>query len=95
MSTIKKIAVKMDLNDNIAVVMQDVKKDDEVYIDNLKIISKQSIDRGHKIATTSIANNEYIIKYGVPIGKAKKDILIGQHVHEHNVADITNEINAK
>ena len=43
------------------------------------------IPAGHKIAVKPIALNENIIKYGFPIGHAKEPIIVGSHVHSHNV----------
>ena len=40
---------------------------------------------GHKYALRAIHAGENIIKYGMPIGKAVKDIQRGEHVHIHNV----------
>ncbi|MBE5740281.1 MAG: altronate dehydratase [Clostridiales bacterium] len=43
------------------------------------------IPAGHKFALKDIAKNEYIIKYGEIIGRAKADIRKGEWVHTHNV----------
>lgn len=40
---------------------------------------------GHKVAARAIAAGEKIIKYGVPIGSATREIAAGEHVHTHNV----------
>jgi len=88
----KKIAIKMDSIDNVAVIIDDTQKGENVFVGELKIIAKKNIKRGHKIAIMPIIKGKYIIKYGVPIGKAKNDILIGCHVHDHNVSDIINEM---
>jgi hypothetical protein len=37
------------------------------------------------VAARDIAAGEKIIKYGVPIGSATRDIGAGEHVHTHNV----------
>ncbi|MBO5775720.1 MAG: altronate dehydratase, partial [Kiritimatiellae bacterium] len=41
---------------------------------------------GHKYAVRAIAVGEQVIKYGMPIGKATADIVVGEHVHVHNMA---------
>ncbi len=46
---------------------------------------------GHKFALKDIAAGESVIKYGMPIGMAKTDILAGEHVHTHNLATRLNE----
>lgn len=88
-----KIGITMDKNDNVAIVTENINAGDVLLINEQKVIAGQSIPRGHKIATADILENEYIIKYGVPIGKAKRLITKGEHVHVHNVIDITSEIN--
>jgi (2R)-sulfolactate sulfo-lyase subunit alpha len=40
---------------------------------------------GHKVALRPLAAGEQVIKYGVPIGRATRDIRAGEHVHVHNV----------
>ncbi|NLI66994.1 MAG: altronate dehydratase, partial [Tissierellia bacterium] len=49
-----------------------------------KIELLEDIHPGHKIAARNIKAGENIIKYGYPIGRATKDILMGQWVHVHN-----------
>jgi len=50
------------------------------------IVARERVPRGHKMATTAIAQNEPVHKYGQIIGFASKPIEPGQWVHEHNVA---------
>ena len=40
---------------------------------------------GHKYALTAISPGENVIKYGMPIGCACREIKKGEHVHTHNV----------
>ncbi len=44
------------------------------------------IAQAHKIAISPIAEGSPIIKYGQPIGKATREIRIGDWVHLHNCA---------
>jgi hypothetical protein len=46
---------------------------------------KQDIPLGFKIASCNIATNESIVKYGVSIGSATRDIVRGELVHLHNM----------
>lgn len=43
---------------------------------------------GHKVACRDIMEGEFIIKSGVPIAKASRDISRGEHVHTHNAAEL-------
>ena len=40
---------------------------------------------GHKIALRDLPQGEQVIKYGIAIGRATRDIRAGEHVHVHNV----------
>lgn len=40
---------------------------------------------GHKVALRPLAPGEQVIKYGIAIGRATRDIRAGEHVHVHNV----------
>jgi len=44
-----------------------------------------SLGLGHKVACRRIAAGEKILKYGVPIGSATRDIEPGEHVHLHSM----------
>jgi hypothetical protein len=46
----------------------------------------EEIPQGHKMALKDIAVGEMIMKYGLPIGHATKEIKAGQWVHTHNMA---------
>lgn len=74
--------IKINDNDNVVVALTDIKAGDEI----LGVTVKEEVARGHKIALSDIAEGENIIKYGYPIGHAKKPITAGEWVHTHNVA---------
>jgi (2R)-sulfolactate sulfo-lyase subunit alpha len=40
---------------------------------------------GHKVALRPLASGDQVIKYGIAIGRATRDIRAGEHVHVHNV----------
>lgn len=56
--------------DNVAVMLDD---------------SSPAVPRGHKFALSAIAAGAPVIKYGLPIGHATRDIAAGEHVHTHNM----------
>jgi altronate dehydratase len=45
----------------------------------------EEIPAGHKISVTEIPAGSPVIKYGVNIGTATRDIPAGSHVHVHNL----------
>ena len=84
-------AIRIDPQDNVAVVTEDTKQGAMVYelSQNIHIKANQDIPQGHKIALNDISAGEMIIKYGMIIGRSNKEIPAGSWVHCHNVDDIT------
>ncbi len=66
--------------DNVAVVTKDVKKGEVVF----DVVANSDIPFGHKISLKDIKEGENIMKYGYPIGYAKAEVKVGDHVHTHN-----------
>ena len=75
----------LDPRDNIAVCLVDLNEGDLIEQDDLKITVLNRIPRGHKIASSDIAKNDGIIKYGERMGHAVAPIARGEHVHTHNI----------
>ena len=77
--------------DLVGVVTQDIRNGQEIdgaYMDTNKKIELDAISDiplGHKIALSDIKQNEVVIEYGEPIGKASIDIRKGDHVHINNL----------
>ena len=79
----------MHPEDNCATALEEILVGEEIKIDEkltVKIIKK--IRFGHKFALKSLKQGEKIIKYGTPIGIAKKDIDVGDWVHTRNVVSL-------
>ena len=72
--------------DNVAVATQPVAAGEAITVGAFSLTAAQEIPAGHKIALMPIAEGENIIKYGFPIGHAKRDIAAGEWVHTHNTA---------
>lgn len=85
----EKKAVLIHPDDNVAVVLEDVRKGEGVsYREREKlrlVIAQGSISKGHKVAVRPIARKSKVKKYGIPIGTAIKQIKRGQLVHIHNL----------
>jgi len=75
----------LDPRDNIAVCLVDLNQGDVVQQDDFTITVLSRIPRGHKIASSDIAKNDGIIKYGERMGHAVAPIARGEHVHTHNI----------
>lgn len=87
-----KKAIRVEKEDSVAVVAQDVRKGETVDCAGLEVVSGADIPLGHKIALGRIEAGELVFKFGVPIGRAKAPISAGDHVHVHNLEDITEEL---
>ena len=59
------------------------------------IVVRDHIPTGHKMAIINIPQGSMVIKYGEEIGEAVETIEAGQHVHVHNVRDITSEVSER
>ena len=57
----------------------------EGRITDQTVVANADIAYGHKIALVDIPTGTEVIKYGLSIGTAFKDIKAGDHVHIHNV----------
>ena len=79
------LAIKINPEDVVAVALTDLKQGQEVKLENDVVILKEDIPRGHKFALYDLAENDPVIKYGYPIGRAKHAVKKGEHVHTQNV----------
>ncbi len=71
--------------DNVGVVTADVRPGTDLRAGHRSLPVKDPIPFGHKIALAPMAKDDKIIKFGVPIGRAKTAIEAGEHVHVHNI----------
>ncbi|PJI07291.1 MULTISPECIES: UxaA family hydrolase [Clostridium] len=76
---------KINEKDNVVIALTDIAKGESITVDGMNISVKQDVKKGHKIAINKISENENIIKYGFPIGRAVEEISQGEWVHTHNI----------
>ena len=87
-----KQAVRIEPEDNVAVAVQDIAAGEKVDCSGVQVTAGANISTGHKIAVFPIPRGENIVKYAVTIGISSREISPGEHVHSHNVEDITNQL---
>lgn len=78
----------INAKDNVGVAIEDVESGETELsgaMNHEKLLLSEYIRIGHKAAVRDIVRGEYVIKYGVCIGKAIKDIKRGEWVHLHNM----------
>lgn len=71
--------------DNVYVVCQSLGGNECLVTADGDIMVTDAVAVGHKIARTAIAAGQPIVKYGVSIGSAVRDVACGEHVHLHNM----------
>jgi (2R)-sulfolactate sulfo-lyase subunit alpha len=81
-----------DRRDNVGVVVVEdlaagtdmlavITEDDSDF----RILAKQAVPIGHKIALNDLKVGDTVLKYGEDIGKVVAPIAKGEHVHTHNL----------
>ena len=88
----KRQVIVIDENDNVATAIQGLKTGCIAETESGGITLCSDIPLGHKFALRDISKGEYVIKYGVQVGRAIASIPKGGHAHVHNVEDIVDEI---
>jgi SAF domain len=71
--------------DNVCTAISPIASGVSLRIGGHEITVEKTIPLGFKLAARDIAINETIVKYGVPIGSATRDIALGELVHVHNM----------
>jgi hypothetical protein len=76
--------------DNVATLLDDVAGPGTVQIlggaGERSVTATGPIKLGHKIAIAPIASGLPVVKFGVAIGRASRDVAAGEWVHLHNLA---------
>lgn len=84
--------LKIHPSDTVAVAIETIAAQETFEIGGREYVATATIPAGHKVAIAPMKAGENIIKYGFPIGHAKVDITIGEHVHSHNVKSNLGEL---
>jgi len=82
---INKHFVLLNKADNTFVCCKQILAGGSIILEDVEVTMTADITVGHKIARHAITDGEKVIKYGVSIGSATKDIAFGEHVHMHNM----------
>ena len=77
--------IQINPADNVIVAVKDLQDGASLDINGKTIIVLQDITEGHKVALQDFKEGDYIIKYGAPIGHARKAITAGSWVNEKNI----------
>lgn len=81
-----KPALVISARDNVATALEMLEPGRSLELGPRRVVVRDRIPPGHKVAIEAIATGHEVLKYGSAIGTALSDIAIGAHVHTHNVA---------
>ena len=73
--------------DNVAVALTGLQRGETLEIEErgAAVTLASDIPFEHKFALAPIPSGALVVKYGLPIGEATRDIAPGEHVHLHNL----------
>ena len=77
--------LKINPADSVVVCLQAMKKGEIINVDGKDISVLQDTPAGHKVLIMDKTEGEDIIKYGYPIGHARKSLKAGEWVNENNL----------
>ncbi len=77
--------IKINPADSVVVCLRPFKKGETIEVDGKQITLLQDTPAGHKVLIDDAPEGKNIIKYGYPIGHAKKDLKSGEWVNENNL----------
>jgi len=71
-------------SDHVGIATAPLAKGETALAGEARIRCLDPIPFGHKVAVRPVGEGEAILKYGFPIGRARRAIGAGEHVHVHN-----------
>ncbi len=84
--------IKIKATDNVVTALRDIAPNEEVSVacgERKKCMRvTEPIPFGHKFADRDIAMGDSVVKYGVIIGRATREIPLGAHAHVHNIESL-------
>ena len=78
--------IRLHRTDNVAVARVPIPAGTELCVEGLRLVTREDIPAGHKIALQAIRPGELVERYGQAIGRASQPIEAGRHVHTHNLS---------
>ena len=84
--TAENSAIHLNPADNVAVARIPLAPGMELLVDGASVKVLDPVPAGHKVALRPIKAGEIVLRYGQHIGRAKRDIAPGGHIHTQNLA---------
>ncbi|GAA1737708.1 altronate dehydratase family protein [Isoptericola hypogeus] len=79
------VALVLRPGDDVAVTTRQVPAGTVVRLPGGETTTASTLPRGHKLALRAVPAGAEVRKYGQSIGRAKRDVAPGEHVHTHNL----------
>ena len=79
-------ALLLNDRDDVATALRALAPGETIRVGGHRVIVRDAIANGHKIAVRDVDAGAAVCKFGWPIGKALQGIKAGDHVHSHNLA---------
>lgn len=79
------IALLLHPSDSVAIARRAIKAGTQLSVGPARLVARNDIPAGHKIALMDIDSSQPLRRYGQIIGFAKVPIRAGEHVHSHNL----------
>ncbi len=77
--------IRINEKDNVAVALAPIGQGESFSFGDVSVTAAEPIPQGHKIALSDLAEGEYVVKYGFPIGHTTADVKKGSWLHTHNI----------
>lgn len=84
--TAENSAIHLNPADNVAVARVPLTPGMQLTVDGVPIKVLDPVPAGHKVAVAPIRAGEIVLRYGQSIGRAKRAIEPGNHIHTQNLA---------
>jgi altronate hydrolase len=91
--TAENSAFRLHPADNVAIARVPLSAGAELRIGDLRVVTREPIPAGHKVAIQPIAAGETVHRYGQSIGRSRTAIEPGRHIHTHNLSFEELELN--
>ena len=77
--------IKINPSDNVAVAIENLSKGEQLNVEGTEVTLIEDVPAGHKFTLKDVAEGEDVIKYGFPIGHAKKVLKKGSWAYDENI----------
>ena len=78
-------AVRIHAADNVAVAIHPLEAGAIIEVEGARVVLREPIAAGHKVALRALDAGEPVVKYGFPIGALTAPVVAGEWVHSHNL----------